>query len=215
MADEPPVPSFLASRVAKAKKDAAAKAATIPSAPKPEKQPKPEPKPEPAAVKSNVVALVTPKASKPGKKDGCDLAKPRAEGSRVEAPDLDRAFVEAVEEMVARTATGDPATVELLAEHMPAIVAATLVGAKVPGLKGNADRMTVFRIMGLPWTPAAKAFGAASPVEASADAADRLTAALNRVERRISMGAPGPGHNPVTVDADLVEDALPVRGFEG
>ena len=81
----------------------------------------------------------------------------------------------------------------LIEPHLPQILSAIIKGSLVPGPGGHSDRMTLFRMIGVPWTPSGRT-SQASDLDTSS--ASRLTAALARIENRLS------GRMPVTLDAE-------------
>jgi hypothetical protein len=90
---------------------------------------------------------------------------------------------------------------DILRPGLTALVATIISGALIPGRGGYNDRMTLFRMLGLPWTPNASVQGKSNnQIDALAD---RFVRAVSRAEARLS------GRLPVTQDAELVLEATP------
>jgi hypothetical protein len=109
----------------------------------------------------------------------------------------------------------DALMLDLLQQHAPnklafeyfepdlrGIMEGLILGAQIVGIRGHQDRMTVFRMMGLPWTPSVSQFRAETGgLEAMAD---RIARAVTRREGRLL------GHDPVTIDVPIEAEAAPV-----
>jgi hypothetical protein len=125
----------------------------------------------------------------------------------------------AVMELV-RTHAKDANALAILEPHMPEIIDTVIQGAKVRGNPGFNDRMTVFRMLGLPWTQTSSTKQEATQNEDGF--ANRLVRAVSRVEGKVR-------HATVTVDVSYGDDVRqpadldgvvhemgdPVRGQEG
>ena len=87
---------------------------------------------------------------------------------------------------------------DAIADHLPRILSAVIEGAKIMGTTGAADRNTLWRIVGLPYSPVnARSQEGSSPGGAIED---RLSKAVARMERQLAVG-----HQPVTVEAGADE----------
>lgn len=89
---------------------------------------------------------------------------------------------------------------ELFRPHLPEIVRKLIAGAKIIGARGHQDRMTIYRMLGAPWTPTASTRGESGQ---GLDAlADRMVRAVTRREGRMT----------VTLSADVVQEAQQIEG---
>jgi hypothetical protein len=97
------------------------------------------------------------------------------------------------------TYSTNAAMLDIVRAGLPDLMAAIVSSAMVPGRGGYNDRMALFRMMGVPWTPHASSRGEANnQVDALAN---RFVRAISRVESRLS------GRLPVAQDAVLVLEA--------
>jgi hypothetical protein len=104
-------------------------------------------------------------------------------------PITDARIVELIRQHAPNTAA-----FEVFRPHRPKVIRGIILGAQIVGLRGHQDRMTMFRMMGLPWTTGA-AFGRGQASGGDMDAmADRIARAVTRREGRLL------GRDPVTID---------------
>lgn len=104
----------------------------------------------------------------------------------------------AIRQVIADSASGSERLRQAVDPYLPQVVATIMRGALIVGPAGHPDRMTLFRMLGLPWTPHSKEAGRSGEMDATS--AQRMSAAIGRIERRLS------GHAPVTLDADDGEE---------
>jgi len=191
-----PSTSFLMARAKAAKARATEKPSPVankqPAATEIRKPPQPQNRPTPQPAKPNR-RTATPN-SEPNRAIGetteHESAKPVSTG-----PDEER--------ILALFSQHSPngLAFEIAKPHLPDVMRAILHGAKVRGPAGHQDRMTLFRMLGAPWTPTAQL---RSEQGQNLDAfADRLVAAVARRERILL------GRSPVTVDATFTEEPAP------
>jgi hypothetical protein len=99
------------------------------------------------------------------------------------------------------TYSTNAAMLDIVRAGLPDLMAALVSSAMIPGRGGYNDRMTLFRMLGVPWTTNASRLGGPSnQVDALAN---RFVRAISRAESRLS------GRLPVTQDAELVLEATP------
>ena len=198
MTDEASIPSFLRARMRAAQARTVALEAGNSERPSPAKARaqgvKPATGPTPRAHQAPATTVTAPGSPPATKVDGNLPALFRPSHPGALPSDLDPAAVIA---MFRANARGGDKAFALLEPHLPAVLSAIIKGSQVAGAGGHADRMTLFRILGLPWTPAVRA---AQAGELDTSSTNRLTAALNRVERRLA------GRDPVTIDAEVVPE---------
>jgi hypothetical protein len=100
----------------------------------------------------------------------------------------------------------DSAVLELLRPALPALLDTIIAGALIRGTQGFQDRMTVFRMLGLPWTQTAST---KHDLAQSDDAfANRLVRAVSRVEGKVR-------HATVTVDVSYEDEDRQPATIEG
>jgi hypothetical protein len=103
-----------------------------------------------------------------------------------------------------RTHSPNTPAFEIAKPFLPAVFAGIIQGATLKGSAGVADRHTLFRILGAPWTPSSSQRG---EIANNLDAlADRLIRAVSRREQRAL------GREPVTIDVDANGEAQPSAG---
>jgi hypothetical protein len=99
------------------------------------------------------------------------------------------------------TYSTNAAMLDIVRAGLPDLMAMIVNSAMIPGRGGYNDRMTLFRMLGVPWTPNASSRGEANnQVDALAN---RFVRAISRAESRLS------GRLPVAQDAVLVLEAAP------
>jgi hypothetical protein len=109
-----------------------------------------------------------------------------------------RSEAEALAAWAAATATNQGAVAAIGPARLADVMAALLVGAAQAGKPGFSDRSMLMRMLGQPW-----ATGSAQQQQGKAALADvgtRLTAALNRMEKR--LGGPQPTGRVLDVQLD-------------
>jgi hypothetical protein len=102
----------------------------------------------------------------------------------------------------------DTAALDLLRPVLPAVLETIVAGALVRGTQGFQDRMTLFRMMRVPWTPTMTERGDAKQTDEVF--ANRLVRAATRVEGRLrratvtfEMDEPQEARRPATIEAEL------------
>jgi hypothetical protein len=191
-------PSFLMARVRTAKDRARSSAATISAAARQGAQPA-------KGRESSVTPVPSahprkPEAGAVGKATAAAIIK-RALATDAETP-LDRDALMALFETHAK----DSAVLELLRPALPALLDTIIAGALIRGTQGFQDRMTVFRMLGLPWTQTAST---KHDLAQSDDAfANRLVRAVSRVEGKVR-------HATVTVDVSYEDEDRQPATIEG
>jgi hypothetical protein len=100
----------------------------------------------------------------------------------------------------------DTAALELLRPALPALLDTIVSGAMVRGTQGFQDRMTLFRMLRVPWTPTMTDRGDAKQTDEGF--ANRLVRAASRVEGRLR-------HATVTVDMSYDEGPSQPAVIEG
>ena len=159
--------------------------ATQPSTQQPKPQ-APKPQPEPDAKK---------KGKSAERKRG-NLSARRTISRAAELTDAQRdGLLVALRSMSSR-----PGALAQLEPRVLRAMEAVLDGAAIPGVGGHADRMTLFKLVGLPLHAGAQTSGKGETVRAL----QNLTSAIERAHQR---GAAPSGRVPVIVDAEVVEDS--------
>ncbi len=97
-----------------------------------------------------------------------------------------------------RTHSPNQAAFTVISPFIPNIMATIISGAMIRGAQGMGDRMTLFRMLGAPWTPTTSSRGeTGQQVEALAD---RFVRAVARKERMLSSGRVSDIDEVVTID---------------
>ena len=193
----------LAERLASASSQAAkARSPKAKANPKPTASAAPNPQPSPKAAKTQTPAAPEKKGKIAVRKRG-NLSKrqtPSASQARYRPVPLTEAQRGGLIVALRGMSTRPGALIQLEPEVLEALEA-VLAGSRVPGPYGHTDRMTLFRIVGLPLHPgAANGGGKAETVRAL----QNLTSAIERAHQR---GAAPSGRVPVIVDAEVVEES--------
>lgn len=89
---------------------------------------------------------------------------------------------------------------EIFRPHLPEIVRKLISGAMIRGAAGHQDRMTIYRMLGAPWTPTAGLRGESGNTLDSL--ADRMVKAVTRREGRMT----------VTLSADVIQEGRQIEG---
>lgn len=202
MADD--TSSFLMNRAKAAKARATSKPQTVGKPPRVEL--------EPVATASSAAPKPEQKTNRRSKPADQRTGSPKSDAS---ANESENALREPAAAEISPLALQDAQVIELFRQHspnsaafelfrpsLPAIVRTLISGAQIRGAPGHQDRMTIFRMLGAPWTPTA---GLRGETGNNLDAlADRLVSAVARRERRL-LGPPS-----VTLDAEFTEEPAPV-----
>lgn len=206
-------PQTLAERIASA---AQAKAAALAARPAATQKAKNAANPKPTRAPAKAIAkplkpAAAPEAPKTGRKGRGNLS-PRNISTAL------RATIRAVEltdgqiaglTIALRAMTTRPGALTQLEPDVLDALAATIAGSKVPGPAGHGDRMTLFKLVGIPLYSGSVGGGGKAEL---AQGMRNLTTALERAHQRVGSAS---GRVPVIVDAEVVDEGPSNGAFEG